>query len=120
MAAACSLVRRQRSPVIGRFASQVCVVLYHSAVVDTGALGRLGCLGLCLCRGCHEGDERIADSLLHRVRGAAIERHAVDDRLDDDSAAHELPDRVHHVGVVTPKAVNPANDERVACAQYVE
>jgi hypothetical protein len=33
-----------------------------------------------------------------------------------DAAAHELPDRVHHVGVVTPKAINPANDERVACA----
>src|SRR5215475_7751017 len=63
---------------------------------------------------------RIADGLLHRVCGAAVECHPVDDRLDDDSAAHELADRVHHVRVVTPQAVNPANDERVACAQHVE
>jgi hypothetical protein len=41
-------------------------------------------------------------------------------RLDDDSAAHELPDRVHHVDVITPKAVDPANYERVTCAKHVE
>jgi hypothetical protein len=62
-----------------------------------------------------EGDQRIADGHLHRFRGAAIERHAVDDSLDDNSSAHELADRVHHVGVV----VNPAHAQRVAVAQHV-
>jgi hypothetical protein len=55
----------ERNPVLGRPTSQVCIGLRHAAVVHTGALGGLGCLGLCLCHGCHEGDERIADGLLH-------------------------------------------------------
>jgi hypothetical protein len=59
-------------------------------------------------------------AMSHRVRRAAIERHAVDDRLDDDSAAHKLPDGVHYIGAVTPKAANPTNDERVACAEHVQ
>jgi hypothetical protein len=87
-------------------------------MVDAGPLGGFGCLGL--CRGRKEGYQRVPNGPLHRISGGAIERHAVDDRLDNDSAAHELPDRVHHVGVVPPRAVNPANDERVACAQHVE
>jgi hypothetical protein len=41
--------------------------------------GGFGWLGLSLCRGRNEADERIADGLLHRVRGATIERHGVDD-----------------------------------------
>ena len=101
-------------------ATQVSLRLDSALVVDAGPLGGFGCFGLCLGGGSHERNQRIPDSALHRVGGGAIERHAVDDRLDDDSAAHELPDRVHHVGVVTPKAVNPANHERVACAQHVE
>jgi hypothetical protein len=39
---------------------------------------------------------------------------------DNDPTTHEFADRVNHVGVVTPKAVNPANDERVTRAQHVE
>jgi hypothetical protein len=53
-------------------------------MVYTGMLRGLGWLGLRLCHGCHEGDRRIPDGLPHRVLGAAIERHAVDDCLDDD------------------------------------
>jgi len=35
-------------------------------MVNAGPLRGLGCLGLCLCRDCDEGDERVADCLLHR------------------------------------------------------
>jgi hypothetical protein len=34
-------------------------------IVNAGPLGRLGRHGLCLGGGCQEGDERIADGLLH-------------------------------------------------------
>jgi hypothetical protein len=73
----------EHSPVIGGLASQVGVWLRSALMVDTGPLGGFSRLSLCLCCGCHEGDERIADGLLHRIRGAAIKRHAVDDRFDD-------------------------------------
>jgi hypothetical protein len=56
---------------VTRLAAKVGYRLDPALVVDTGALGGFGRLGL--CRGRHEGDERIADGLLHRVRGAAIE-----------------------------------------------
>jgi len=98
----------ERGSVTGWLAAKVCVGLRSALMVDTGALGGLGCLGL--CRGRHEGDERIADGLLHRVRAAAIERHAVDDRLDDDASAHELAYRVNHVGVVATKPIDPTHD----------
>jgi hypothetical protein len=85
-------------------------------MVNADPLGGLGCLGLCLCRGCHEGDERIADGLLHRVR----ERHAVDDRLDDDSTTQELTNRVNQVGVVATKPIDPTHDQGISSPQHVE
>jgi hypothetical protein len=44
----------KRSPVIGRLASQVCVGLRSALMVNAGPLGRFGCFGLGLCRGCQD------------------------------------------------------------------
>jgi hypothetical protein len=84
----------ERRPVIGRLAPPGTRGLRSALMVDAGPLRRLRCVGLRLSGGGHEGDKRVADGLLHWVRGAAIERHPVYHCLDDDTAAHELADRV--------------------------
>jgi hypothetical protein len=57
-------------------------VLAALGVLDSGPLAGFGGFGLCLCGRGHEANERIPDSLLHRVLGSAVEREVVDDRAD--------------------------------------
>ena len=69
-------------------------------------------LGLGCCS--HERYQRIAYRLLHRVGGRSVEYHPIDDCLDADTATDELPYRVGHVLVISPKSVNPAHHQRVS------
>jgi len=68
----------------------------------SGFLRFLDHLGLALCGCRHEGDQRVSDSLLHRVPRGSIERQSIDDRPNDDPPSNELPDGVGHVGIVSP------------------
>jgi len=68
----------------------------------------------------HERYQRVPDGFLDRVGRCAVERHHVDDGLDDDASPHELPDDIAHIVVVAPEAINPANHEHVAGPQLVE
>ena len=107
------------SPGVAGLAAAVCIVP-GLGVGDAGALRFLGRLGLGLGRRAHESDERIPHGLLHRVLGGAVEDQAVDDRADDDAAAHQLTDGVGHVLVVAAKPVDPPDHKYVAAPEHVE
>lgn len=49
-----------------------------------------------------------------------LERHAVDNRLDDDTAPHELADGVANISVVAAKPIDPSHHERIPSPQHIE
>ena len=101
-------------------ASEFRAVVVFLSVEDASPLRLLGCLGLCLGSGRHEGDQSIPNRLLHGVLGCAVKHHAVDDRADDNTSPHELADRVGYVAVVSAKPIHPTNDEGVARPEHIE
>jgi hypothetical protein len=68
----------------------------------------------------HESYQRVPHGLGDRVSRGAVERHAVDYGADDDAAAHELSDGVAHVLVISPKSVDPSDNEHVTGPELVE
>src|SRR5215470_4580759 len=87
---------------------------------DASPLSVLRRLGLCLGSRGHERYQRVPHGLLDGVGRLAVEREAVDDRLDNDALLHEGPDSLRHVIVIPAQPVYPAHDEHVATAQDVE
>jgi len=96
------------------------MVFRFARMGDASPLRFLGCFGLGLCGRGHEGDQRIADGLLHRVLGGPVERHGVDDGADHNAAPHELPDGISHVGVVAAETIDPAHHKGVPSPELVE
>ena len=110
------LVARERwlaSPIF-------CAVVIRLGVSNARFLGFLGNLRLCLGGRSHEGNQGIPDRLLHRVRGRAIEGHAIDDRLDANTPANKLPHGARHVAIITAQAVNPSDDQNITFPQNIE
>jgi hypothetical protein len=105
---------------VTRLAAKVGFRLDTALVVDASALCGFRGLGLRLGSSGHERDECIADSLLHRVLCRTVKGHSVNDRLDDDTAPHELADGVANISIVAPKPIDPAHHERVSRPQHVE
>src|SRR5580700_1027715 len=92
-------------PRVGGLPTEVGAVLAASHMLDTSPLSRLGCFGLCLGGRRHEANQRISNSLLHRIFGGAIEREVVDDGPDHNAAPHELPDGVANILIVSAEAI---------------
>src|SRR5258707_2850030 len=103
-----------------RLAADVGAVATLLGVLDTGPLCGLVSLSPCLRGRGHEGDQRIADCLLHRVSGRSIEGEVVDHRADNDASPHELADGVAYVLIIAAQAINPTDHEHIAGPQLVE
>ena len=63
---------------------------------------------------------RVTHGHLHGVLRGPVENQIVDHGAHDHAAAHELPDRVANVRVVTPETVHPPDNESVPAAKEVE
>jgi hypothetical protein len=75
--------------------------------------------GLRLSWGCHEHNQRIPRSLLHRVRGGAIEGHPVYDLLITTPRIMNTR-MVSQTSVVAAKPIDPAHHERVSGPEHIE
>ena len=87
----------------GRFPSPIfAAVIMRLGMSYPGFLRFLDHLGLAL-RGCrHEGNQGVANSLLHRVLRGTVKGQSIDDGSNNDPASNEFPDGVGHVGIVSP------------------
>ncbi len=97
------LAREARLPVkVGAFSTLL-------GVLDTGTLRGPRSLSRCLRGRGYEGDQRVANCLLYRVSGRAIEGEVVDHRADRDATTHELPNGVAHILVIPAEPIDPTS-----------
>jgi hypothetical protein len=105
---------------VARLTANVGAVATLLGVLNTGSLCSLGSFSLCLSGRGHEGDQSVADRLLHRVLGGTVEGEVVDHRPDHHAPPHKLADGVAHILIIAAEAINPTDHKRVTGPQLVE
>jgi hypothetical protein len=95
-------------------------IVVRQRVGNACLLGFLSDLRLGLSHRRHEGDQRIADRLLHGVPRGAVKGQAIDDGFNANPATDELPHGPCHIDVIAPQSVDPPDNQNVALPQNVE